>query len=124
MTTSHSARSRFLDLIRRDLLELDAAGLDFNAKGEQRCYLPVAARAPGAGHPGERRLAFEHRTLTDEEQARIGRSGTQGAALLTRCPHLPLNTGLFDEGARRLHAAIPGHAGTSPPKPKPWPIFL
>ncbi|MFO0444272.1 MAG: site-specific DNA-methyltransferase [Betaproteobacteria bacterium] len=43
-----------------------------NAKGAQRHYLPVALHAPGTAHPGEWRLAFEHRALTDAEAQAAG----------------------------------------------------
>jgi adenine-specific DNA-methyltransferase len=43
-----------------------------NAKGAQRHYVPVALLPPGPAHPGEWRLAFEHRVLGEEELARAG----------------------------------------------------
>ena len=55
-----------------------------NAKGAQRHYLPEALTPPGAAHPGEWRLAFVHRPLTDDEAQAFGaarrRRGSAGTA--------------------------------------------
>ncbi|MDP1647646.1 MAG: site-specific DNA-methyltransferase [Rubrivivax sp.] len=51
-----------------------------NAKGAQRHYVPAALAAPGPAHPGEWRLAFEHRPLTEDELARAGGSKRGRAA--------------------------------------------
>ncbi|HOM11763.1 MAG TPA: DNA methyltransferase [Rubrivivax sp.] len=43
-----------------------------NAKGAQRYYVPAQLQAPQPAHPGEWRLAFEHRALADDEARSFG----------------------------------------------------
>jgi adenine-specific DNA-methyltransferase len=43
-----------------------------NAKGAQRHYVPAALQQPGDAHPGEWRLAFEHRVLAEAELTAAG----------------------------------------------------
>ena len=43
-----------------------------NARGAQRFFVPAAQSPPAPAHPGEWRLAFEHRPLSDDETRRYG----------------------------------------------------
>ena len=90
-----------------------------NAKGEQRHYLPLALQAPGAGHPGEWRLAFEHRPLTAEEQARMGGTGRGRRAAAPASEDMPdVMPNNMPAGAgtqERLLNAWLAAAGTVPP---------
>jgi len=55
-----------------------------NARGAQRHYLPLRLDAPTPAHPGEWRLLFEHRPLSDDEARTFGatrrRRGAQTSA--------------------------------------------
>ena len=56
-------------------VRLSVVGADVerdNAKGAQRWYVPAGVTPPGPAHPGEWRVGFAHRPLTEDEARRHG----------------------------------------------------